>query len=63
MATSTTQLEKKMKHTYKELIEFAELKDVQCRYTFSCFYELKFKDGTIYDGNIDDCIKTILHKG
>ena len=52
-----------MKHTYKELIEFAELKDVQCRYTFSCFYELKFKDGTIYDGNIDDCIKTILHKG
>jgi hypothetical protein len=52
-----------MNSTYKDLVELAESKGVQCRYTFSCFYEIKFSDGSVYDGNIDDCIKTILHKG
>ena len=48
-----------MKNTFKELMQLAESKGVQCRYTFSYFYQLKFQDGSKYDGNIDDCVKTL----
>ena len=48
-----------MKFTFENLIELAKAQGVQCRHTFSYFYELKFQDGSIYDGNIDDCMKKL----